>query len=174
MALLRPPLHELDQLMQPLTESELATAHALGRLDDGWTVYVQPNVALDRPDFVAVHDLLGICVIEVRDWQPNATPPSHDEPRFIADRTRSLIYDQFFALPSDGTDPTAAVRAAVVFPHCSQDQARQLLGTSNAEGGERSVEIWGGDDLDSQIERIVHGTGCAHPRPESILLARSG
>jgi hypothetical protein len=168
MALLRPPLHQFDQLTQPLNNSELATAQALAQLDDGWTVYVQPKVALDRPDFLAVHALLGVCIIEVRDWSPEVSRPQHDEPRFVAARTRTVVFDQFFALPSDGTKVTEAVRAAVILPRCTNEQAVRLLGTSEAEGDERAVEVWGADGLRDQLDRVVRGTGCAHPRPESI------
>ena len=168
MALLRPALQQLDQLTQPLNPSEAAVAQQLERLDDGWTVYIQPRLALDQPDFVAVHDLLGVCVIEVRNCSPGDTLPDGDDPRFCATRTRSVLHDQFFALPSDGTQVTTAVRGAVIMPRCTDAQAAELLGTSNAEGDERETEVWGGDSLRNQLSRIVQGTGCAHPLPESI------
>ena len=171
--MLRPPLHEFDQLTHPLNESELAAAQALADLDDCWTVYVQPKIALDQPDFVAVHDLLGVCIIEVRDWNPDAARPQHDDPRFVAARSRSVVFDQFFALPSDGTEVTEAVRAIVLLPRCTQEQTTQLLGTSDVDGAERSVEVWGFDALSDQLDRVVQGTGCAHPRPDSIDRLRS-
>lgn len=143
-------------------------AQQLEGLDDGWTVFVQPRLALDQPDFVAVHDLLGVCVIEVQDCGPGDALPDGDDPRFSASRTRSVLYDQFFALPSDGTHITTAVRAAVIMPRCTDAEATELLGTSNAEGAERDVEVWGADSLRDQLPRIVRGTGCAHPLPESI------
>lgn len=172
MALFRPLLQHFDQLTTPLDESESAAAQALAGLDDGWTVYVHPKVALDRPSFIAVHDLLGVCIIEVRDWAPGAARPPHDDPRFDAARTRAVVFDQFFALPSDGTETTEAVRAAVVLPRCTPEQATQLIGTSEAEGDERSVEIWGATGLTEHLERLVRGTGCAHPVPASIARVR--
>ena len=68
MAVLRPSLDELDDLAQPMSDGELRVARALARLDDEWTVYVQPRLALDVPDFVAVHPRRGVCAIEVKDW----------------------------------------------------------------------------------------------------------
>lgn len=168
MALLRPPLHEFDQLTQPLNASELATARALAQLDDDWTVYVQPKLELDQPDFIAVHDLLGVCIIEVCDWSPESRQPQHNDSRFIAARTRSVVVDQLGAEPCVATQETGVVRAAVVLPRCTQEQAVQLLGASEAHGDQQSVEVWGADGLRDQLNRLVRGTGCAHPDPESI------
>ena len=168
MALLRPPLHEFDRLAQPLNASELATARALAQLDDDWTVYVQPKLELDQPDFIAVHELLGVCIIEVCDWSPESRQPQHDDSRFIAARTRSVVFDQFVAQPGVATPETGVVRAVVVLPRCTQEQAVQRLGASTAHGDERSVEVWGADGLRDQLDRLVRGTGCAHPDPQSI------
>lgn len=108
----------------------MATARALAQLDDDWTVYVQPKLELKQPDFIAVHDLPGVCIIEVCDWSPESRQPQHNDWRFIAPRTRSVVVDQFVAEPGVATQETGVVRAAVVLPRCTQDQAIQLLGAS--------------------------------------------
>jgi hypothetical protein len=67
-AILNPSLADLGQLLTPLNDGERAVADALARLDDEWTVYVQPRLGQDVPDFIALHDRFGVCAIEVKDW----------------------------------------------------------------------------------------------------------
>lgn len=72
MAIIRPPLEEFDRLVVPLNAGERRVAERLNELDDGWTVYVQPRLAHDVPDFIAVHDRYGVCAIEVKHWSTGA------------------------------------------------------------------------------------------------------
>ncbi|MEP6300051.1 MAG: hypothetical protein ABJ382_22260, partial [Ilumatobacter sp.] len=46
---------------------------ALSTLDPSWTVDTTPRIGLDRPDFLAVHDRFGVCIIHVLDWTPDTT-----------------------------------------------------------------------------------------------------
>ncbi|NND74685.1 MAG: NERD domain-containing protein/DEAD/DEAH box helicase [Ilumatobacter sp.] len=190
MARIRPSLEDLDQLVTPLTPGELTVAQALARLDDEWTVYIKPRVGLNLPDFVAIHDLLGVCVVEVKDWEPGRHRRSEQgvietcdeagttwrrvplQPRFQAARHRFTVYDQFFALPSDGGAPTEAIRSVVILPQYTDEQANALLADPTASDGERQVAVWGSDGIASQLDKVVCGNGCAHPRPESILRLR--
>jgi len=66
-AILKPSLDDLDQLVTPLNSGELCVARALSMLNDEWTVYIQPRLGQDIPDFVAVHDRYGVCAVEVND-----------------------------------------------------------------------------------------------------------
>ncbi len=168
MAVLRPSLHALEQLTRPLNDSERAVAQVLDRLDDNWTVYIQPKVAFEQPSFVLVHEYLGVCLMEIRDWAPTDTAPADDHPCSDASRARSVLYDQFFALPSDSTEPSQVVRAVVILPRCTNADARRLVGTTLIDGVVPGVEVWGGEGLRDEPARIVQGTGCAHPRRESI------
>ncbi len=190
MANLRPSLDNLNQLLEPLDDGELAAIRALSTLDDGWTVYVKARVGHDVPCAIAVHDLAGVCVIEVKSWRRGAYRQnaqggverrdnlggwhrSPERPRFQADRYRRTIYDQFFALPSDGPDTTEAIRAVVVLPDFSNVEAVELLSHPSVTDRERKIAVWGGDGLRDQLDQIVRGNGCAHPRPESILRLRA-
>ena len=94
--------------------------------------------------------------IDVRSWRPEshrqsgsgpierrdslgAWHRSAENPRTEASRTRTTIYDQFFALPSDGFAPTdllslvgcgvagGAVYLGVLFGFCLRDYERQQL-----------------------------------------------
>ena len=189
MAHVRPSLTELDQLLDPLDEGQLAVARALATLDDDWSVYIRPRVGQDAPDFVVAHDLAGVCAIEVRDWRRETHRrneqglverrdnlggwhPAADHPRFEAGRCRTTIYDQYFALPSDGTDTTEGVRAAVVLPQLTNVEAVELLSHPGVGERERKVAVWGGDGLSGQLDQIVRGNGCAHPRAESVQRLR--
>ena len=185
MAQLRPSLDNLEQLLEPLDEGELWVAQNLDMLDDSWTVYIRPRIGHDVPDFVAVHELYGICTIEVKSWQPGSYRMngegfvevsdgdgewrrSPEQPRYRAARYRFTTYDQFFAVPSDGPDPTEVVRSVVVLPYYTDEDAQRLLSHVSQSNAERKVAIWGVDGVRDDLERVVRGTGCAHPRPESI------
>ena len=185
MAVLRPALDECDRLVTPLNKGERRVAALLSRLDAEWTVYVQPRIGQDVPDFVAVHDRYGICAIEVKDWSygkyrqlPNGRIQYvegdgvwHDckeLPRYQAYRYRSTIFDQFFALPEDGSDPTQTVRAALVLPNFSTDHARRLFDNVQVTDAEQSIRVWGGDALEQDLEQIVRGAGCPPPKPASL------
>ncbi len=120
MAIMRPPLAECDRLMTPLNEGERRVAEKLSELDDEWTVYVQPRLAQDIPDFVAVHPRHGVCAVEVKHWARGGYRPgnggtieylsggvwhtSKEAPRYQASRYRSTIYEHFFAQPQDSRD----------------------------------------------------------------------
>lgn len=186
---LRPPLDALDQLIAPLTEGELAVARALATLDAGWTVYIKPRIGLDRLDFLALHDLHGICVIEVVDWQLGTTrrnvdgdvellgddgtwSATTDEPRFRASRTRSSIFDQFYAQPEHGGSPTAAIRAVVIIPRFTTAGARALFPQRPSDDAESLVYIFGSDTVDISVRDIVVGLGCPVPPAASVSKLR--
>lgn len=189
MARFRPPLEELSQLVEPLNHGEEAVARALAALDDDWTVYIQPRLGQDVPDFVAVHGRHGVCIIEVKDWKPSIYRQRDDgriecrrgsgewtgideQPRYQAFRYRTTIFDLFFAELDQGTRPTEQVRAAVVFPQMSGDQARKLVDRPSVTDDEHGIAVWGGDDLRQQIESIVRGGGCPRPDPRSLTKLR--
>lgn len=187
MATMRPPLHELDRLAVPLNDGERRVAERLNNLDDGWTVYVQPRLAHDVPDFVAVHDRFGVCAIEVKHWSPGAyraTDPGRIEcrsgaswkaideaPRFQAHRYRQTIYEQFFALPEDGAFPTSAVRAVLVLPEWETKRAAALFERHQVTPRELQVPVVGGDLLESRFEPFVRGA-CPPPNPSSVIRLR--
>ena len=64
-----PILEDLPHLPAQLNNGENRVLNALTQLDDDWTVYVQPKLLMDNPDFVVVHDRFGVCAIEVKDWR---------------------------------------------------------------------------------------------------------
>lgn len=173
MAVLHPSLEELDRLATPLGASEREVARALARLDEGWAIYVRPSIGLEVPDFVAIHDRFGVCVIEVVGWSVGSSRPTDDggverlgadgrwtravHPRAIAHRHRTVIYDQHIALPGDPSEPTDDVRAVVVAPDLTDRQAFCLLAHPALGESERSVGVWGGDGLHQRLERLVRG-----------------
>lgn len=186
MAVFRPSLDKCALLTQPLNAGERQVAEQLCRLDDDWTIYVQPRLAQDMPDFVAVHDRHGVCAIEVKDWSrgkyrqldsgviqyvdgEGRWHDTKEQPRYQAFRYRSTIFDQFFALPEDTPSIDQAVRAVVVFPNFSNDHARQLFTVPQVTEKEQSVQIWGGDGLRQSPLDVVRGGGCARPNAASIL-----
>ena len=189
MAVLVPALDELRQLATPLNEGELKVAKALASLDDGWTIYVQPRLAQDQPDFLALHDRHGVCVIEVKDWgvrkyeqladgrfrfrtSVDTWETSDELPRYQAHRYRTTVYDQFFALPGDNDNPTQRVRAVVVLPKWSTRDARRLMELPAVTDDELSVMVWGSDGLQASITKLARGTGCPAPDPDAMTRLR--
>lgn len=183
MAIMRPPLEECERLITPLNEGERRVAEKLSELDDEWTVYVQPRLAQDIPDFVAVHPRHGVCAIEVKHWARGGYRPgnggtieylsggvwhtSKEAPRYQASRYRSTIYEHFFAQPQDGRDPSKAVRAIVVLPEWSTTDAEKLLSQQAVSPAEKSVAVFGGDALHRSACELV-GTPGLDPAPASI------
>jgi Nuclease-related domain/AAA domain len=184
MAVLRPSLEDCSQLVTPLNDGERRVAEALDRLDDGWTVYVQPRLGLDVPDFVAVHDRHGVCIIEVKDWAPRryrsgtsaviefsrgdgTWQVTAEKPRYQAYRYRTAIHDQFFALPDDDPDPPQAVRSVVILPKQSTRDAVRLLEAVQVTAKEETVRVLGGDALHDPVA-LVRGPGCPRPPRQSI------
>ncbi len=187
MAVFQPAFADLNHLIEPMNAGEMQVARALTQLDDDWSVYVQPRLGTTMPDFVAVHDRHGVCIIEVKDWSCNryrqtdggtiefvmgdgTWQQSTDKPRHQSHRYRTTVYDRFFALPGDNSGPTVAVRSIVVLPQYTTDQARALLQRRQVSDREFEISVWGGDHLTSSVLEMVRGKGC--PRPNDQSLAR--
>jgi hypothetical protein len=188
-AIIRPPLEHCAHLEPPLNAGEQHVLEHLNRLSNDWTIYVQPRLGQDVPDFVAVHDTFGVCAIEVKDWSysgyrqadngcieyitgDGVWHASTQQPRYQAYRYRSTIFDHFFALPDDGSKPTNAVRAVVLFPNYSTAHARRLLAHHQVTLKEESVDIFGGDDLQQSLDSIVYAHNCKPPRAASMTRLR--
>lgn len=184
---MRPPLHELDRLVVPPNAGEMRVAERLNELDDDWIVYVQPRLAQDLPDFIAVHDRYGVCAIEVKHWSTGAYRATDkgqlecmtggvwtkidEAPRFQAHRYRQTIYEHFFALPQDGEYPTQAVRALRILPEWSTDRASALFERHQVTPSEKSVRVVGGDLLRDSLDDLVRAA-CPRPNPASISRLR--
>jgi hypothetical protein len=163
-----------------LNDGELRVIDALTTLSEGWTVYVQPRLGLDMPDFVAVHDEFGVCAIEVKDWaygkyerdgrtivfgRDRQRVGTH--PRLQAHRYRSAIFEHYFALPDDKGGPVApSVRALVIVLNHPTKDARELLAYGKL-GQVAQVPVGGEEILDS-IEQELIGSCPAKPTTASI------
>ncbi len=127
-----PTIVELDFHPVVLNVGELYVLDTLLKLDDEWTVYVQPLIGQHRPDFIAAHRAHGVCVVEVKDWQPGSARETEHGTIELADGdrweqtsespyvdvglARRAVVDQFF--DGDDNDPSA-VRGIVVLAHFS-------------------------------------------------------
>ena len=188
MAIFNPALTDLGQLLTPLNDGELRVAHALSSLDDDWTIYVQPHLGMDWPDFVAVHDRHGVRAIEVKDWAydkyrlaGNGTvefrnsgggwTSTNENPRYQAYRYRSTIFEQFFAMPEDGTAVPPSVRATVVLLNHSTEHACRVLHSRNAPSVQRAIDIRGEDAL-ADLNAVLRGDAPSVPRRESMQRLR--
>jgi hypothetical protein len=156
-----PPLDELEQLVTPLNKGEQRVAQALRALDDEWQIFVQPNLGLDIPDFVAVHPEHGVCAIEVKDWDPSIyenrdggrvarwdgrgwTPIPH--PLMQPYRYQSTIFERHFALPDDRSGE-GFVRSILILLNHETRRARAILRAPELARW-RSVSVHGEEILD--------------------------
>lgn len=184
MAILRPALDQLGQLLEPLNAGELRVARQLAsQLDDEWTVYVQPRLGLDMPDFVAVHDEYGACVIEVKDWaygkyrigdngmvecrNGQGWERTEQHPRYQAERYRSEIFQRFFASPDDGTPVGPAVRAVVLLLNHSTRDARKALKPVGMIPALGAIDVYGEDHL-HDLTAVLIGRTPARPSQWSL------
>ena len=157
---------------------------ALSTLDPSWTVYSSPRIGFDRPDFLAVHDRFGVCIIDILDWTPETTcllsdgqlgqlgpdnvwAPIELDPRVRAARSRSAIFDQFWAMPEHGDAPTSSIRSVIILPAFTSAAAGALF--PRADDDRLSlIGISGGDAVNSVIADVVTGFGCQAPASASI------
>ena len=180
---MRPSLDECDRLVVPLNAGERRVAEKLAELSDEWTVYVQPRLAQDMPDFVAVHDRHGVCAVEVKSWAYGKYRPNYDgtidvsidgtwtttleAPRHQAYRYRSTSFEHHFASVDDAEHPTQVVRAVVILPEYTTPQARALLVRHRVTEQEYSIPVLGGDALHEPAEALVRAP-CTVPKPALI------
>ena len=184
MAIIRPSIDHLDELLEPLGESERVVVEAFAALADGWTVYVRPKLGQDVPDLVLVHDVRGAITVDVVDWRSTdhrrkehgdievlksdgVWSPETGQPLAVARRHRSTLYEQFFAFPGDPRDPSGAVRSVVVLPWCTGAEAGALLASGLGDPA-NTVLVWSGDDLTHRLPFLVDGPGSTPASASSI------
>lgn len=64
-----PPLSEIPNLRQPLTEGETALVRQLNAvLPIAWEIYIQPHLNGLCPDILVLNPFVGVIVFEVKDW----------------------------------------------------------------------------------------------------------
>lgn len=183
MAQLHPRVDELQCLPTPLNEGERQMLDALAQLDDEWIVFVQPCLGLDRPDFIVVHPLFGVTVVEVKDWSLGCYRPGDDgdlevrhgggwrrceeAPRVQAHRYRDALLSQCFTGDDRERTDLSLVRSVVVLVRHTTVDARRLLQKKRQIGsGEDHVHVFGGVDLMDQPNRVL--TGSRNPKPRHV------
>lgn len=162
MARVIPSMEQLRYLAVPLEAGELQVLDSLQALDDDWSIFVQPRLGLDQPDFVAVHAEHGAVVIEVRDWRPgthrlassgtievraaSGWERTDEAPRYVGHRTAVVVQERFFA---DTNDPPRdpSIRAIVVLVRQSAQEAQELVGTPRVTMSEERVRYFSGAEL---------------------------
>jgi Nuclease-related domain len=173
MARVYPDWDELACLPTALNVGERQVLDCLASLDDEWTIYVQPRLGLDQPDFIAAHPTFGICAVEVKDWAIGAYRQDNkgriemrrqggwvrtdEAPRYQAHRYRSAIYERLTAL-TDEAPAFSQVRGVVVMPRCTTRQAEAAITKSAVQDGERWVDVYGYDDLQHDPTLVLTGS----------------
>lgn len=177
-----PPKSDLSKLRQPLTEGERRLFELFdSTLDREWEIYIQPHLNGLRPDFVLLNPAIGICVIEVKDWNLDAMRYYVDEKpggRFELcaqkDGQRSFKIDNPFTKIRRYKEAIfniycprlqrksgyAAIVGSVVFPFARRDRLVSLqlpfLKTDSVK--EKAIEFWpvaGKDELSKEGLPII-------------------
>ena len=148
----RPQVVENQDRNTPRTAGE---QHLLDALRDaplnGWTVYEQPHLNGDRPDFVLVHPQHGVVLIEVKDydlstrrydwkdgrfcvrgndgnWHPKRNPA--DQVKDVQKNILQLYSGKFLALEAaHGLQARAVVETVVYFHYASGAEAARVCGS---------------------------------------------
>lgn len=173
MARVHPGWSELACLPTPLNVGERQVLDCLALLDDEWTIYVQPRLGLDQPDFITVHPAFGICAVEVKDWSVSAYRQDDDgriemrwhggwvrtdeAPRYQAHRYRGAIQERLVTLSPDAP-AFSHVRGVVVMPRCTTIEARSLMARKALTDSERWIEVYGYDDLEHDPALVLTGS----------------
>ncbi len=181
MARVYPGWDELACLATPLNIGERMVLDGLALLDDEWTIYVQPRLGLDQPDFIAAHPTFGICAVEVKDWSIGAYrqadngriemryqggwKATDEAPRYQAHRYRGAIHDRLVAL-NDDAPPFSQIRGVVIMPRCTSTQARVTIARTNVDDSERWIGVYGYDDLQHDPGLVL--TGSREPLSRTI------
>lgn len=184
MARIIPAVSELDEGPTSLDLGEWYVLNALRALDNGWIVYVRPQLEATQPSFVVANPMYGVCVAGVRDWVVGAHrqdfdgrleqatsehnwAPIDDMPRAEVHRSRSEIIQRFFDDCGSPAAKLGLVRAIVVLPRYRTGDARELLSVPEAGGRrEQTVEVWGGGMLKIALLAVL--TGRAKPARRKV------
>lgn len=171
-----PPPEQLELLPTPLNGGERNVLDALLRMEEGWSVFVQPRLAMAQPDFVVVHHEHGVWAIEVKDWDPKLYRSDkltrdrrlevYDGGKWVrraspmkqAREYRSIIYDRFFARDDDDLNRRSRIRALLVLPQFTDAEAQSLLGDYPL------VAVRGGDGV-NDLSAVLQSPSHVRPRP---------
>lgn len=169
-----------------LNAGELRVASALEALDDEWTVYVQPRLGMDIPDFVAIHDRYGVCAIEVKDWRfgkyrnvngavecrrDGVWTPVDQHPRLQVHRYQSSIFESCFAQPDHGRLIPPSVRSMVILLNHPTKHANEVLRRTRGAPGQHAVVR--GEEFFEAVESELVGPAPARPPVESMSKLRA-
>lgn len=148
-------------------------------LDPAWEIYIQPHLNGLRPDFVLLNPSVGVCVIEVKDWNLDAMPYYIKEHQsglkeLYAERDgRSFRVDNPFTKIKRYKDAIfnvycprlqerfgyAAIVGSVVFPYASRHRLLQLQDAFlTAEERNKAVDWWpvgGSEELCEQGLTVI-------------------
>lgn len=176
-----PPRSEHPRLRQPMTMGEKKLFDLFdAALDPDWEIYIQPHLNGLRPDFVLLNSAVGICVVEVKDWNLDAMTYYVKEhrngaPELFADNgDRSFAVENPFKKIRRYKDAIfniycprlqnragyAAVVGSVVFPFAQRSRvlALQEPFLKGDDAKAKAAEYWpvgGRDELTEQGLRVI-------------------
>lgn len=178
--LISPPKIDHLNLRQPMTKGEQKLFDLFDHsLDPEWEIYIQPHLNGLRPDFVLLNPKIGICVIEVKDWNLEAMHyyvkehPSKRVELYANNGERSFAVQNPFEKIKRYKEAIfniycprlqskvgfAAIVGTVVFPFARRQAALKLQAPFLKEVGEdKAAEYWpvgGQDELDKEGLLII-------------------
>ncbi len=172
-----PQREDIPKLQTPLNAGEQAVLDCLDKhLPLDWEICIQPHMNGYRPDFVLLHPLHGIAVVEVKDWHDNGirywsvenTVPwvmgqRQSGPTFPVDNPVEIMASYLEVAANlycprlacrllEMPRSLPAVRGYLVMTGMSDQRAGQLLGTSLAHWSKKTdfpIEVCGQEALDA-------------------------
>lgn len=115
-----PPLDALYLLPTPLTAGELVVLDYFSiSLGSNWEIYIQPHMNGYRPDFVLLNPKVGICVVEVKDWDLSAMDYSYDTTRGGAPKLQAILgYEKLYLSKQDPISKIQTYKDAISSIFC--------------------------------------------------------
>lgn len=178
--IVHPPKSEHGRLRQLLTSGEQRLFDLLDAfLDPLWEIYIQPHLNGLRPDFVLLNPAIGICVIEVKDWNLDALTYYVKEHRsgayelYASDGIKHFRVDNPFKKIKAYKDAVfnlycprlqsrygyAAIVGSVVFPFADRSTLLELqkpfLSDESKANAKQYWPIGGREDLTERGLRII-------------------
>ena len=146
---------------------------------DGWTIYEQPHLNGDRPDFVLCHPEKGVVIIEVKDWRldsQNYKAPGlvlgnngkwidknpEKQIKKYKDNLRQFISKQYLTIEEQfNNDAYAIIECVIYFHNADADSARAYCGLNLKSHtkviGRKQVESIGSNQFNSSgIQTICY------------------
>jgi superfamily I DNA/RNA helicase len=100
-------------------------------LHEKWEIYIQPYLNGLRPDFILLHERLGIAVFEVEEWGPDVTESQVETQNPVQQLHihKQEIIDLYCPRLARraGKDASAVITTGIICPNADRERVKELL-----------------------------------------------